>query len=261
MKKSSRKIAGGSDAQQKPKSAIAKTTQTDKRQRAQNVVASRRVRKTNGGTQVRGEMKAENAANQKAGHFTHEADHKSQRQERLDRRRQSIIDAEEHMPPSKRPRKETKTSSASPTDQSTTPWNSPKAEPKQEDPNPTSRASPPLNPGTKRSSLDRLIETAPEAHKVGYRAMKYSNRLVDSTYTIQSENPGASVFDGVVEHLDTVQNELEWVMEQSRRNYNAEVGAGGILPSDEGEKRRKMVAIEDDSDALVKTRARKRIRK
>ncbi|KAI7044714.1 hypothetical protein KC366_g3720 [Hortaea werneckii] len=143
------------------------------------------------------------------------------------------------------------------------PSNSQKAKSKPEDPNTNTTSPTPVlsNSGTKRSSLDRLIETSPEAHKDGYRAMKYSNKLVDLTYTIQSESPGISVFDGVVEQLDTVQNELDWIMEQSRRNYDAEAETGGTLPIEKDRKRGKMVASEDDSDVPVKTRVRKRIRK
>lgn len=91
--------------------------------------------------------------------------------------------------------------------------------------------------------------------------MKYSNTLVDLTYTIQSENLGASVFDGIVEHLNTIHNELERIMEQSRKNYDAEADSGGIPFIDYGGKCGKRVAREDGSDAPVNTRARKRVRR
>ncbi|KAI7283020.1 hypothetical protein KC345_g3200 [Hortaea werneckii] len=261
MKKNSGKGAGGWDAQQKTERATASIPRLSRHQRANESVASRKIQRTNAGTDAKGKKQAEGRANQKVGHSTHGAEHKLQRQERLDRRRQYIIGFEDHTPPPKPPRKKTKTSSTSPTDESDRPSNSQQAKFKPGDPNPTSQTSPPLNLGTKRSSIDHLIETAPEAHKDGYRAMKYSNKVVDLTYTIQSENPGVSVFDEVVEHLDTVQNELEWIMEQSRRDYDAEVGAGGISPIEKDGKRGKRVAIEDDSDAPVKTRAGKRIRR
>lgn len=261
MKKNSRKGAGGRDAQQKTEPATASIPRLSRHQRANEGMASRRIQRTNAGTEAKGKKKAERPANQKAEPLARGARHKPQRQERLNRRRQSIIDSEDHLPPAKRPKKKTKTSAASPTDESKSPSNSPRAKSKEEDPNPTSPIPLPPNPGTKRSYLDRLIETSPEAHKDGYRAMKYCNKLVDLTYTIQSESPGVSVFDGVVEHLDTVQNELEWVMEQSRRNYDAEAESSGILPIDQGGKRGKRIVSEDDSDAHVKTRARKRVRK
>lgn len=260
MKKNSRKGAGGCDAQQKTKSAPASIPRLSRHQRANVGMESRRFQGTNAATEAKGKKKDESPATQKVEQLARGTGQKSQKQERLDQRRQSSINSEDHLAPAKRPKKKIKTSAASPTDESKIPSNSQKAS-KLEDPKPTSRTSPPLNPGAKRSPLDRLIETAPKAHKDGYRAMKYSDRLVDLTYTIQSENPGVSIFDGVVEHLDTVQNELEWIVEQSKRDYDAEAESGEISPIEKDGIREKRVASEDGSDAPVKTRARKRVRK
>ncbi|KAI7541940.1 hypothetical protein KC331_g8267 [Hortaea werneckii] len=224
MKKISRKGAVGSDAQQKG-------SRISKHQKAQKVVARRKVQKTNAGTEAKGKKEAESPADQKVDHPTRGADHKQQRQQRLDRGRQSIIDPEDHTPPSNKPRKKVKTSAASPTDQSKASSNTPRwARHIEKDAQTTNQTPPTPSPVTRHPSLDRPIETSPEAHKDGYRAMRYSYRLIHLIHAIQSENPGVGVFDGVVEHLNTVQNQLDRIIEQSRRDYDAEVDQDRISP-------------------------------
>lgn len=197
IKKNSRKGTIGSDAQQKTEPATANSQRISRQQKMRKVIANRKPQKAK---EAKRRMEAESPADQKAEHLTRGAVHKQQRQERFDRQRQSIIDSEDLTPPFKKPKKKVKVSAASLTDQSKERSNIPRARHTEEDPQPTNQTPPTPSPVTRRPSLDRLIETSPEAHKHGYRAIKYSYRLIHLTHTIQSENPGISVFDGVVEH-------------------------------------------------------------
>lgn len=259
MRKTNRKGAEGLNAQQKTGPVTANSPRILRHAKALKVLASRKVHNTNAGTEVKGKKEVESPADQNVKHPTRRAGQKQQRQERLDRRRQSIIGSEDHTPPSQKPKRKVKIPAASPTDQSKESSNTPRGRHTEEDPRSTNQTHPTPNPVPRRSSLDHLIETAPEAHKDGYRAMKYSYRLIYLIHTIHSENPGISVFDGVVEHLDFVQNELERIIEQSRRDYDAEVDQDRISPREKDGKREKRASSEDRSGASVNTRARKRV--
>lgn len=256
MTKRNKRGARGSNAQQKTGPANANSKRLSKHQKAKRATANRKVQKKNAGTGTQREKEAESPADQKVERLTRGAEHKSQAHEQSDRRRRIIIP-----PPSKTPKKKIKASAASATDPSKRPSSSSKARSKQEDSDTTKQTPPAPTPVTKHSSLDGLIETSPEAHNDGYRAMKYSNILVELTYTVQSENPGASVFDGIVDHLNIVQNELERIMEQSREKYDAEAEPGEVPHIDQGGKRRKRVVGEDGRDVPVNTMGRKRVRK
>ena len=198
MKKNRRKGAVGSDAH-KTEPATADSQRISRQRKARGVMVNRRTQRTNAGIEAKRKNEVESPADQKVAHPTRGAEHKQQRQERLDGRRQkSIIDSGDHPPPPKKSKKKVKIPVASPTDQSKELSNTPEARHTEDDPQTTSQTPPIPDPVSRRPSLDHLIETAPEAHKDGYRAMKYSYRLIHLIHTIQSENSGFSVFDGVV---------------------------------------------------------------